>query len=265
MILVILLSLNINFIVYAKSAEFVSVSKNKEYFWRIGYNKDVCEDLEDDTGGYFSIDTEIEGKKIFIYDIDEKRDYIDPDHDYYYLYVRIKMKTYYTSNYENGYWSKKDDDYKLYINANMSRTDSDEVSYSFTFEDFIYSNRLVYGYYIIPDDIDYNKAEDSIELQMTEFGFYDEAEVDGIQNENSGSFKIKAERSDIDKVEYTIRYTSYGLLEYYELKYDNEVCLIQQLQTILPESIPSIFVGIFIFCVIGVIIVEIIQRSLIKK
>jgi len=259
-----LLFINFKLITNVRSAEFIGVSKNQEYFWRIGYNEDVCEDLEDDTSGYFSIDTDIEGKKIFIDDIEERRRFTDSDHKEFELDVRLTMKTYKTSNYENGYWEKKDDNFRLYINANVSTADSDDRSYYFSFENFIYHNRLVYGYYIIPEDIDYNDAEDSIERQMTDFGFYDEVDVNGIQERESGRFIIKAERSDIDKVEYRIEYTSYGLLESYEIVYDNEICLIQQLQTILPESLPQIFVGIFVFCVICLIIVEIFQRRLIR-
>ncbi|MHA1248651.1 MAG: hypothetical protein ACTSRP_01535 [Candidatus Helarchaeota archaeon] len=120
----------------------------------------------------------------------------------------------------------------------------------YAYDDDVYCSLFLFPFPLIATNVDWEDLIDALG------DFDDIEEIDDIDAEKSGNdLIIKKEWKDMDDQINTICYTAAGVLEYFELKYDNEQAFLIELQGLIPGYPLTSLIGFSAFATLALIII----------
>ncbi|MGQ4876270.1 MAG: hypothetical protein ACP6IY_19585 [Promethearchaeia archaeon] len=198
----------------AAKIDYVGIKEGDVFVWKYTFDEDVfkewARDLNNTIGIDLDFDYNIQGMKWEINDIDD-----DEDEFYGYDGVEVKLTRYFTEQIDDEDKWEEDKDFNSTV--------------IYDYDDDIYCGLCIFPFPLIATNVDWEDLIDALG------DFDDIEEIDDIDAEKSGNdLIIKTEWKGMDDQINTIRYTSAGVLEYFELKYDDEQAFLIELQGIIP-------------------------------
>ncbi|MBD3255689.1 MAG: hypothetical protein GF383_11400 [Candidatus Lokiarchaeota archaeon] len=226
---IILPSVNCVSVLAKDKDDYVSIEEEEVFIWNTDYDEDEIEKMYADMGYNDTIiepDDDVNAVKIYVASIDAEEDKFDGYDGVGFDYVISS-----TENRESNSW-----DVEEYISSviyEYTILESEIVEY--------YQRAAIYGAFFVADDVSWSTVMYELE---DDYGGDSSADFD------DGEIKIEIDENQIGTnklIEVNSKYNSDGVLESYELDYDDETIIEAVLEG-------GVFQGFLIWIIIGLII-----------
>ena len=241
----------INFVAASKTPGYVGINKNDTYVWLIQANSrpledyyedlGLSEDLAEDLAEYINDLEDIEAFRYIIKDFEEEEEIGHFDA------VEVSYEYYESKNYVGNKWKLKEQDEETIIYQYHEDIYEDLVSpLGGISAIFIATN--VDWYYVVKETKD-----------EWEHDYDDDADYKVVQEENGLLTEFELDDDDVEKHESKTLYTSNGVLEYYEWRYNDKLIIEMNLEMSFFSEYWFILLVLAIVAVVIVVVLIVIQ------